>query len=258
MLKGFPKENLKLMLLSITQFLINWVLFLVDNADYFFHFALSLYWNILTLGIFPSARSKPGLARSKDKKKNWVLVTGCSTGIGNAAALYLAAQEGVRVFATVRSSMDEEWLTAKDPAGNVKPVLMDVTDERSVARAVRTIKDTLDLDGSRLIAVINNAGISCPGIIELCRVDTIKSVMDVNLHGVVRVVQAFLPLLRGAKGDGGPARIINVSSVAGLFSTAVIGPYSASKYALEAISDALSRELSAQNITVSIVEPGKL
>jgi hypothetical protein len=176
------------------------------------------------------------------------VVTGASSGIGAAIARELAAL-GFRVFGTVRRESDRAGLEA----ARVVPVLMDVTDAASIARAREEV--TRALHGAPLAGLVNNAGIPSAGPLELVPLDELRRVLEVNLVGAVAVTQAFLPLLKAA---GGRGRIVNISSVAGRGALPFMGPYAASKFALEGISDSLRRELLPFGVDVIVVEPGSV
>lgn len=173
-----------------------------------------------------------------------MLVTGASSGIGAAIARHLAGR-GFRVFGTVRRAADGAAL-ARD---GVTPVEMDVTDTESIARGRREVERVLA--GVPLAGLVNNAGIPAAGPLELLPVDELRRVFEVNVFGPVAVTQAFLPLLKAARG-----RIVNISSVAGRSVLPFMSPYAASKFALEAISDALRRELRPFGVAVTVIEPG--
>jgi len=173
-----------------------------------------------------------------------VVVTGASTGFGAAIARYLAGR-GFRVFGTVRRAEDE---AALERAG-VTAVRMDVTDSASIARAREQVERALA--GAPLAGLVNNAGIPAAGPLELFPLDELRRVLEVNLVGAVAVTQAFLPLLKASRG-----RIVNMSSVAGRGALPFLGPYAASKFGLEAISDSLRRELLPFGIKVIVIEPG--
>jgi len=175
-----------------------------------------------------------------------VLVTGASSGIGAAIARELSLR-GFRVFGTVRRAEDEASLRA----AGVTPVRMDVTDQASIARARVDVLRLLD--GGPLVGLVNNAGIPAAGPLELVPLEELRRVLEVNLVGVVAVTQAFLPQLKAARG-----RIVNVSSIAGRLALPFMGPYAASKFALEAISDSLRRELLPFGVTVIVVQPGSI
>jgi NAD(P)-dependent dehydrogenase (short-subunit alcohol dehydrogenase family) len=178
-----------------------------------------------------------------------VVITGASTGIGQACALLLD-REGWRVFAGVRREADGERLRAQ--AGKrLVPVILDVTDEGSVSAAAERIRGELGAGG--LKGLVNNAGIAVSGPLEFVPLDDWRRQLEVNVIGVVAVTQAFLPLLREAKG-----RIVNMGSVGGRSSTPFVGPYAASKFALGGITDALRRELRKWGMWVAIIEPGSI
>jgi NAD(P)-dependent dehydrogenase (short-subunit alcohol dehydrogenase family) len=178
-----------------------------------------------------------------------VLITGASTGIGAACALELD-RLGFRVFAGVRSDAAAENLRAK-ASSRLTPVQIDVTDTASIAATVKTVEESVGDAG--LSGLVNNAGIAVPGPLELVPLETWRRQLEVNVLGQVAVTQAFLPLLRKARG-----RIVNISSVSGGLAMPYMGPYAASKHALEAITDALRFELRPWNIHVSAVEPGPI
>ncbi len=172
-----------------------------------------------------------------------VLVTGASTGIGRATALYLAAR-GFRVFASVRNEKDAAELPG------TSPVVLDVTKADSIRAASSAVSRALGDEA--LAGLVNNAGIAVSVPLEFLEMSEIRRQFDVNVFGQVAVTQAFLPLLRRGK-DG---RIVNMSSISGKITAPLLGPYSMSKFALEAFSDALRRELEPFGISVSVVEPG--
>ena len=177
-----------------------------------------------------------------------VLVTGASTGIGRTIALDLAAR-GHQVFASVRRNEDADQLLKE--AGGIIPVLMDVTEASTIEDAFKFIErrrvPTLPF------CIVNNAGIAVAGPIETVPLDDLRRQFEVNVFGLVAVTQTFLPLVR----DGG-GRIVNISSVSGTFASPFLGPYAASKYAVEAISDSLRREVASQGIKVVVIEPGPI
>ncbi|HEY7698816.1 MAG TPA: SDR family oxidoreductase [Vicinamibacteria bacterium] len=174
-----------------------------------------------------------------------VLVTGASTGIGRATALHLAAR-GFRVFASVRKESD-----GKDLEG-AATVILDVTDSDSIRSASESLGRALGDEA--LAGLVNNAGIAVSGPLEFIPLSEIRRQFEVNLFGQIAVTQALLPLLRRGKGG----RIVNMSSISGRITAPLLGPYSMSKFALEAFSDALRRELEPFGIFVSVVEPGAI
>lgn len=176
-----------------------------------------------------------------------VLITGASSGIGAACALHLD-QMGFAVYAGVRKTVDGETLLARS-SDRMKIVIIDVTDLDSIAAARDTINAELGEQG--LHGLVNNAGIAVAGPLELLPLADFRRQLEVNVIGQLAVFQAFAPLLRRAKG-----RLVNMSSVSGRAAFPVIGPYCISKFALEAMSDALRLELRQSDIDVSVIEPG--
>ena len=178
-----------------------------------------------------------------------VVITGASTGIGRATARYLA-ERGFRVFAGVRRDQDAEVLR-QEGAGRVTPLRLDVTDRGSIENAAREVEAALAGEG--LQGLVNNAGIGIGAPLEFVELDELRRQLEVNVIGAVAVTQAFLPLLRRCRG-----RIVNVGSIGGRIAQPMLGPYNASKFALEALSDSLRMELGAWGIHVSLVEPGAI
>ena len=179
-----------------------------------------------------------------------VIVTGCSSGFGERAALTFARQ-GHTTFATVRSLESGKHLVdaARDEELDLHVLRLDVRDVESVEAA---IAEVLEREG-RIDICVNNAGIELRGPVEECADDEVLAQFDTNVFGVVRVIRAVLPTMR-AQGAG---VIVNVSSIAGLVSRPFAGLYSASKHALEAISEALHFEVEEFGIRVAVVEPGQ-
>jgi NAD(P)-dependent dehydrogenase (short-subunit alcohol dehydrogenase family) len=175
-----------------------------------------------------------------------ILVTGASTGIGEACALAMA-QRGYRVYAGVRREMDGMALQEKHPA--IMPLLLDVTEAASITSAVDVLTDAVGEQG--LAGLVNNAGVYVPGPLETLPLDALRRQVDVNLMAPMAVTQALIPLLRKAQG-----RIVNIGSMAGRRTFPFAAAYCASKYGLEAVTDALRMELHPWGIRVSVVEPG--
>jgi len=175
-----------------------------------------------------------------------VVITGASTGIGAASAVELA-RRGFCVFAGVRKEGDGERL--KDQSPHIVPLLLDVTNAGQIAAARETVG--LAVGDAGLAGLVNNAGIVIAGPLEILPLDQLRLQLEVNVVGLIAITQAFLPLLRKARG-----RIVNISSFNGRVASPYLAPYSASKHALEAISDALRLELRAWRIRVSVIEPG--
>lgn len=176
-----------------------------------------------------------------------VMITGSSTGIGAACALRLD-RLGYGVFAGVRNPADGERLQER-ASECLTPVLIDVTDSESVARAAHKVTGLVGEAG--IYALINNAGIAVVGPLEGVGVEGVRRQLEVNVLGQLAVINAFLPLLR--RGSG---RIINMGSISGRVVVPIFGAYAVSKYALEAMSDALRMELRESGIFVTIIEPG--
>lgn len=176
-----------------------------------------------------------------------VLVTGASTGIGQAIALHLD-ELGFRVFAGVRKDVDGERLRTKG-SERLRPVSLDVTSSESIATAAAEVRDVSGQDG--LAGLVNNAGIAVSGPLEFVPVEELRRQLDVNVVGQIAVTQAFLPMLRRARG-----RVVNMGSVGGRIALPLLGPYAASKFAMEGLTDSLRREVRRWGIEVSIVEPG--
>lgn len=173
-----------------------------------------------------------------------VVVTGASTGIGETTALRLA-REGFDVFAGVRKPADAERLRA----AGLEPLTLDVTDAAAISVAVEEVRGAVGARG--LHGLVNNAGIAVSGPVEHVPLDEWRRQLEINVVGQVATIQAFLPLIRAARG-----RIVNVSSIGGRIALPLAGPYAASKFALEAISDTLRRETRGHGIQVALIEPG--
>jgi NAD(P)-dependent dehydrogenase (short-subunit alcohol dehydrogenase family) len=176
-----------------------------------------------------------------------VLVTGTSSGIGEATVRRLD-RDGHTVFAGVRKEEDGRRLQ-EGASSRLTPVLLDVTDEAAVAAAAKTVADQVGEAG--LDGLVNNAGIARGGPLEYLPLEEWRTQLDVNVIGQVAVTQAFIPLLRQAKG-----RIVFIGSLGGRMGTPLLGPYNASKFAIAGISESLRRELRPFGMKVVLVEPG--
>ena len=182
-----------------------------------------------------------------------ILVTGASSGIGRAAALALLAH-GFHVFAAVRNQKAAAALRNAAPApdaGRLETLDLDVTRADQIKAAASRVETAVGDAG--LWGLFNNAGISVAGPLEYVPIDDLRRQLEVNVVGQVAVTQAFLPLLRRARG-----RILTTGSIAGFFAAPALAPYSMSKYALEAFSDALRRELRPWGVEVCLLEPGAI
>lgn len=178
-------------------------------------------------------------------KNQAILITGTSSGIGNACVLLLATQ-GFKVFAGVRSKEDAERLSKTGT--NIYPIIIDVTNQETIDNAYNFILK--NLNGEKL-CLINNAGvaISCP--IEFINIEKLQTQFDVNVIGQIRLIQRFLPALRETKG-----KIINISSILGTLSLPYTAPYCASKSALDSLTDGLRLELKKWEVDVVLIKPG--
>jgi NAD(P)-dependent dehydrogenase (short-subunit alcohol dehydrogenase family) len=175
-----------------------------------------------------------------------VLISGASTGIGRACAEHLDAL-GFAIFAGVRNQSDADSLRGGG-SGRTQPVMLDVTEPESIASALRIVEEA---SPAGLSGLVNNAGISVGGPLEFVAIDEWRRGLEVNFIGQVAVTQAALPALRKARG-----RIVNMTSIGGRLASPFLGPYNASKYALEAVTDSLRLELRQFGVQVAAVEPG--
>ena len=175
-----------------------------------------------------------------------VFITGCSTGVGEAGALRLAAA-GHRIFATVRRETDRARLAEASKDGNITALIMDVTDAASVTAAVDQAQAAGPID-----VVVNNAGVPCMGSMEELTEAELQAAFEVNVYGVFRVYQAAVPAMR-ARGRG---QIINISSSIGAAALPMYGGYCATKFAVEAMSEAMRYELAPHGVVVSVLRPG--
>src|ERR671911_3203550 len=169
-----------------------------------------------------------------------VLVTGASTGIGEATALHLR-ELGFEAVAGVRSDEDAERLAGS----GLRTVKLDVTDDGHIAAVGE------ELGAGPLAGLVNNAGIAVAAPLEFVPLDQLRRQLEVNLIGQVAVTQALLPALRRGRG-----RIVNVSSIGGRVALPLVGAYNASKFGLEGASDSLRREVRSQGVDVILIEPG--
>lgn len=179
------------------------------------------------------------------KTKN-VLVTGASSGIGAATALYLREQ-GWNVLPTARKPDDLDNLRSQ----GFTPLNLDVAKSESVEKVA---EETLKIFNGEIGGIVNNAGFGQPGAVEDLSRKTMQYQFEVNVVGLQDLTNRFIPVMR----KQGWGRIVNVSSVVGRISLPIFGIYSASKFALEAVSDALRVELRESGVAVSIIEPGPI
>ncbi len=193
--------------------------------------------------ILTAPSSPPTLADEHAPGPKAVLITGASTGIGRATVEHLAAK-GYFVYAGARQHADLEALNEID---NVMAVRLDVTDQEQVDAAVRLISN----QGRGLWGLVNNAGVSVFAPLTKADQEDVEFIFDVNVFGVFRVTKAFAPMIIESKG-----RIVNISSISGVWSAPIAGAYSGSKHALEAMTDALALELRELGVHVAAVNPG--
>ena len=175
-----------------------------------------------------------------------VVVTGASSGIGEATAV-AASRAGFLAFAGVRGDADATRLATLHP--NVRAIRIEVTDAASIAAAAQVVAAC----GLPLRGVVSNAGIAVGGPLEFLPVDQLRRLFEVNVFGSVAVAQAFLPLLRSSHG-----RLVFVGSISGRLAIPFVAPYSASKFALRAIADALRLELRPAGVAVALIEPSSV
>jgi NAD(P)-dependent dehydrogenase (short-subunit alcohol dehydrogenase family) len=172
------------------------------------------------------------------------VVTGASTGIGAATARELASR-GFHVLAGVRRDQDADAIRGP----GVEPLILDITNPDHIRALVTRVND--DPHGRALRALVNNAGVGVNVPVEVYTIDEWRRLFDVNLFGHIAVTQALLPALIRSKG-----RVVNISSIGGKVAMATYGPYAGTKFALEAVSDSLRRELAPLGVRVVVIEPG--
>ena len=177
------------------------------------------------------------------ERREAVVVTGASSGIGAGAAALLA-HEGYVVYAGVRTDADAARVATLHE--HVRPLRLDVTDRD----AIRAAAEKVAASGHALRGVVSNAGIAVGGPLEFLPVDELRRIFEINVFGAMELAQAFLPQLRTSRG-----RLVFVGSISGRLAVPFVAPYSASKFALRALADALRVELAPAGIGVSLVEP---
>ena len=181
--------------------------------------------------------------------KGTVVVTGASSGIGRETALYLDEQ-GYRVFAGVRKDRDADALE-KSGSDRLSPLMVDVTDEAAVEAARERVQQEVGQAG--IVGLVNNAGVANAGPLEFLAVADFEKVIAVNLTGQYAVTQQFLPLVRRGEGT-----ICFITSVGGKVASPFFTAYSASKFGLEGLADALRREIKPWKMNVVVIEPGSV
>jgi NAD(P)-dependent dehydrogenase (short-subunit alcohol dehydrogenase family) len=178
-----------------------------------------------------------------------VVVTGASTGIGRATALLLDGR-GYRVFAGVRKEADADELRRRG-SDRLTPVTLDVTKADQIDSAREQVAASVGNGG--LAGLVNNAGVGAGGPIEFMPLDELRTTLEVNLIGQVAVTQAFIPLIRRAKGT-----IVFIASIGGRVASPFMSPYNTSKFGIEALGESLRHELRPWGIDVVVVEPGSI
>ena len=201
----------------------------------------------ITLGFFVTGSNGSLQADTNpppgDRAQKAILVTGASTGLGRMVAETLASK-GYFVYAGARKDQDLKALGAIE---NIQSIKLDVTIQSEIDAAVQTVSN----ENRGLYAIINNAGVGLMAPLVELEENDLDFIFDVNVYGPYRITKAFAPLLIESKG-----RVINIGSIAGVQTRSFYGPYSMSKHALEAFTDALAIELARFDIKVSIIDPG--
>ena len=177
-------------------------------------------------------------------KNELVVITGASTGIGAATAREMA-KRGFHVLAGVRRERDANAIEE----ANVEPLLLDITNPDHIRALARRVRE--DPPRRPLRALVNNAAVQANVPIEVFALDQWRNMFEVNLFGHVAVIQALLPTMIESGG-----RVVNISSVGGKIAMATYGPYAGTKFALEAVSDSLRREMAPHGVKVVVIEPG--
>ncbi|MFI4974801.1 MAG: SDR family oxidoreductase [Caulobacterales bacterium] len=182
-----------------------------------------------------------------------VVITGVSSGIGQGAARVLVSK-GYRVFGSVRRQADGERLR-QELGERFSPLVFDVTDEAAVKAGADAVREALK--GEPLFGLVNNAGIAVAGPLLQLPLSEVRQQLEVNLVGVVACLQAFAPLLyEGVAAGQKPGRIVNITSVGGRTAMPYLGPYVASKFALEGLTESLRREMLLFGVEVIAIAPG--
>jgi len=182
-----------------------------------------------------------------------VVITGVSSGIGFSGADILC-QAGYRVYGSVRKEEAANPLLKKHP-NNFIPLIFDVRDEDAIVKAANFVENDMS-ESDQFLGLVNNAGVALGGPFKHLDTDTFRKQLEINVLGVVSVTRNFLKLLGAYKGSINPGKIIMISSVSGHRAYPYMSPYSASKFALEGMSDSLRRELMMYGIDVILIEPG--
>ena len=185
-----------------------------------------------------------------------VLVTGISTGIGKAIAEELLNNDFF-VIGSVRKKEDADYFT-NNFKGKFEYVVFDLTKKEEISNAKEEVKTILNNNNSYLSCIINNAGIALGGPIRYLDVDVFRKQFEVNLFGLIEVTKSFLGMLIDKNDYKMKNKIINIGSISGKRSYPFVGPYTASKHALEGFTDSLRRELLIHNVDVVLIQPGPI
>jgi len=185
-----------------------------------------------------------------------VLVTGISTGIGKAIAEELLNNDFF-VIGSVRKKEDADYFT-NNYGGKFEYVVFDLTKKEEILNAKEEVKTILKNNNSYLSCIINNAGIALGGPVRYLDVDVFRKQFEVNLFGLIEVTKSFLDMLIDKNDYKMKNKIINIGSISGKRSYPFVGPYTASKHALEGFTDSLRRELLIHNVDVVLIQPGPI
>ena len=185
-----------------------------------------------------------------------VLITGVSTGIGKSIAIKLL-ENNFYVIGSVRKAEDAKELEILFKE-KFKSIILDVTNKDAIYDSVSIVKEFLEKNKSYLCSVVNNAGIAIGGPLRYLDIEIYKKQFDVNFFGLINVTKAFLDLLIESNNHPLKNKIINIGSISGKRSYPFVGPYTASKFALEGLTDSLRRELLIHEVDVVLIEPGPI
>ena len=184
-----------------------------------------------------------------------VIITGVSTGIGYSSAKILC-NAGYKVYGSVRTIEDAERVST-ELGENLNPLIFDVTDLSAIRENAKRVQSDLR-EGEYLAGLINNAGVAMGGPVTLIETNVFRKQFDINFFGLIDVTKEFLPMLGAEKTSKKGGKIINISSISGKRAHPFVAPYTASKFAVEAFSDSLRRELLIYGVDVILIEPGPI
>ncbi len=184
----------------------------------------------------------------------YAVITGVSSGIGRATALKFL-QEGFCVFGTIRKKTDADSLKQDYPT-TFYPLVCDITNFKEVNKALKEVVKVVGDEG--LDVLVNNAGVAMYGPMQCVKIEDLRTQFEINVFSTVNFTQKFLPLLGATKTAKKKGKLFVISSAAGIMTRPMLGPYSSSKHAIEAIFDAFRRELMLYGMQVVIIEPGPI